>query len=148
MKLKKLFISAIITVLLIASVFSVSAVEQVSTGTVYMGGYELYGNLTLYPLHAEGFTYCEKVSAGKSASTVYAYYNKSGDRETKAAGSSGYVYNNSTDLSVVTGNVNASVFSRYAGAVTYSKVIYPKQTYYSWTSDGTDNELRMGCYKR
>lgn len=148
MKLKKLIVSVIASTLLISSAISASAVEKVSTGTVYMGGYELYGSLTVYPIHAEGFAYCEKKEAGKSARTVYAYYNKSGDRETKAAGSSGYVYNNSTDLSVVTGNVNASVFSRYAGAVTYSKVIYPKQTYYSWTSDGTNNELRMGCYKR
>lgn len=147
MKLKKLFISAIITVLLIASVFSVSAVEQVSTGTVYMGGYELYGNLTLYPLHAEGFTYCEKVSAGKSARTIFAFYNKDGDIETVGAGSSGYEYNNQNSLSVQTLNANASVFSRYAGAITYSKVTYPNQTYYTWQSEGTDNELRMGCYK-
>ena len=70
--------------LLISSAISASAVEKVSTGTVYMGGYELYGSLTVYPIHAEGFTYCEKKDAGKSARTVYAYYNKSGDRETKA----------------------------------------------------------------
>ncbi len=148
MKFKKIFVSVITSALLISSVISASAVEKVSTGTVYMGGYELYGSLTVYSNHAEGFTYCEKKDAGKSARTIYAYYNKSGDRETISAGSSNYVYNNSTNLSVVTGNANASVFSQYAGAVTYSKVIYPNTTYYSWQSEGTDNELRMGCYKR
>lgn len=65
MKLKKLIVSVIASTLLISSAISASAVEKVSTGTVYMGGYELYGSLTVYPIHAEGFTYCEKKDAVK-----------------------------------------------------------------------------------
>jgi hypothetical protein len=151
MKVKKYFrkavaIIAIAGLLASVNIMNASAVSKVSTGSYYMGGYELYGSLTEYPNHAEGFTYCEKKDAGKSARTIYAYYNKSGDFETVSKGSSGYTYNNDTSLSVVT--ANASDFYLFAGAVTYSKVIYPNATYYSWQSDGTDNELRMGCYKR
>ena len=40
MKLKKLIVSVIASTLLISSAISASAVEKVSTGTVYMGGYE------------------------------------------------------------------------------------------------------------
>ena len=71
MKLKKLIVSVIASTLLISSAISASAVEKVSTGTVYMGGYELYGSLTVYPIHAEGFTYCEKKDAGKSVLVLF-----------------------------------------------------------------------------
>lgn len=153
MKLKKHFRKAVAVIAvagLLASVniMNANAVSQVSTGTCYMGGYELYGTLTEYPNHAEGFTYCQKKDAGKSARTIYAYRNKSGVIRRLYSGSSDYVYNNSTDLSVVTQNASASDFYLFEGAITYSKVIYPQATYYHWESEGTDNELRMGCYKR
>ncbi len=153
MKIKKHFRKAVAVIAvagLLASVniMNANAVSKVSTGTVYMGGYELYGSLTEYPNHAEGFTYCEKKDAGKSAKTTYAYYNKNNEFKRLYGGSDDYVYNNSTDLSVVTPGVSASNFKYFAGAMTNSKVIYPQATYYHWESDGTDNELRMGCYVR
>lgn len=49
---------------------SASAVESKSTGSVYMGGYELYGKVTAYPLNAHGYTYCEKTSAGKKSGYI------------------------------------------------------------------------------
>lgn len=153
MKLKKHFRKAVAVIAvagLLASIniMNANAVSQVSTGTCYMGGYELYGTLTEYPNHAEGFTYCQKKDAGKSARTTYSYYNKNNELKSVSNGSSGYVYNNSTDLSVVTPGVSASNFYLFAGAVTYSKVIYPQATYYHWESEGSDTELRMGCYER
>lgn len=148
MKLKKFLSIAIAAVLIIVSVVSASAVEHVNTGSRYMNGYELYGSLTVYPVHAEGHTYCEYTAALKSARTVFAYNNTDGDRESVAKGNSECEANNRTSLTVVTPNVDTSVFSSYAGAVTYSKVKYPAPySHYSWSSDDTDTPLRLGCYR-
>lgn len=148
MKLKKYLSLAIAAVLIIVSVVSASAVEHVNTGSYYMNGYELYGSLTVYPVHAEGHTYCEYTAAGKSARTVFAYYNTDGDLETKQGGSSSYDYTNKTSVTATTGSIDASVFDLYAGAVAYSKVKYPAPySYYSWSSDDTDTPLRLGYYR-
>lgn len=71
MKLKKLIVSVIASTLLISSAISASAVEKVSTGTVYMGGYELRGSVTAYPINAYGYTYCEKKDAGKKSKHIF-----------------------------------------------------------------------------
>ena len=112
-----------------------------------MGGYELYGDLTLYSQNATGHVYCEKKTAGKSAYTVYSYKNTSGKACIKTAGSEALTYNNKTDLTATTPYPSSSDFYNYYGAMTIARVKYPDATYYSWTSEGTDNELRMGCYK-
>jgi hypothetical protein len=148
MKLKKFLSFAIAAVLIIVSVISASAVEHVNTGSCYMNGYELYGSLTVYPVHANGHTYCEYTAAGKSAKTLFAYYNTDGDIETRQGGSATYDYTNKTSVSATTGSVDTSVFDAYAGAVTYSKVKYPAPySHYSWSSDDTDTPLRLGCYR-
>lgn len=148
MKLKKFLSLAIAAVLIIVSVVSASAVEHVNTGSCYMNGYELYGSLTVYPVHAEGHTYCEYTAAGKSARTSFAYYaTNDDDIKFSAAGSSNHVYNNQTSLTIVTPSVNGSTFDSYAGAVTFSKVKYPSPySYYAWESDETDTPLRLGYY--
>lgn len=146
--LKIIAVGSMAGMIVSVNMINVGAVTNINTGNYYMGGYKLYGSLTVYSTHAEGFTFCENTSAGKSARTVYSYYNTDGVRKAIANGSSGYTYNNKNSLSVVTPNADASIFDYYAGAVTYSKVIYPNATQYSWTSDGTDTELRLGCYKR
>ena len=46
MKIKKILVSAISAALISTSVFSVGAVENKSTGTIYMGGYEFRGSVT------------------------------------------------------------------------------------------------------
>lgn len=48
----------------------------------------------------------------------------------------------------VTKGPSTSLFDYYAGAITYSKVTYPNETYYHWSSENTDYELRLGIYKR
>lgn len=148
MKLKKFLSLTIAVVLIIVSVVSASAVDYANTGSYYMNGYELYGSLTVYPVHAQGHTYCEYRGAGKSARTLFAYYNTDGDIESEPGGSSDYDYTNQTSVSATTGNIDTSVFNMYAGAVTYSKVKYPAPySYYSWSSDDTDTPLRFGCYR-
>ena len=148
MKFKKLFISILGATLVATSVFSARAVESKSTGSVYMDGYELYGKVTVYPLNAYGYTYCEKTSAGKKADTYYAYYDTSGILRECGVYTSGYIYNGKTSLSQETKSPSTNLFDYYAGAMTISQVIYPNQTYYNWTSEGTDNELRLGVYAR
>lgn len=44
--------------------------------------------------------------------------------------------------------MNTDIFDYYAGAMTVSEVVYPNQTYYHWSSENTDYELRLGIYKR
>ena len=148
MKLKKFLSLAIAAVLIIVSVVSASAVEHINTRSYYMNGYELYGSLTVYPVHAQGHTYCEDTTAGKSAKTLYAYYNTDGDIETRQGGSATYDYTIQTSVSATTGNVDVSVFDAYAGAVTYSKVKFlAPYSHYSWSSDDTDTPLRLGYYR-
>ena len=148
MKIKRILVSTLSAVLVATSAFSVGAVESKSTGSVYMGGYELYGKVTVYPLKAYGFTYCEKTSAGKKADTYFAYYDTSGTLRECSIYLSDYVDNGETSLSQVTPSASTSLFDYYAGAMTISQVIYPNQTYYNWTSENTDNELRLGIYER
>lgn len=151
-KSKRIIISAMATVCALSSAAAISAgaVEKVSTGSVYMCGYELYGSLTLYPTYAYGYTYCERANTntGKSAQTYFAYKGKDGQFYAAVGGSSGYTYSNSTGLSIKTPNIDTSNFQMYLGAMTISKVQYKDQPHYTWTSEGTDNELRLGYYKR
>lgn len=147
MKLKKFLTLAIAVVLIIASAISASAVEHINTGIVTMNGYELYGSLTVYPLHAEGHTYCEYASSGKSAKTTYAYRNTDGVIDFESAGSAAYDYTVKTSLTETTENIDSSVFDTYLGAVTYSKVKYPgNESHYVWVSDTSETPLRLGYF--
>ena len=148
MKLKKLIVSVIASTLPISSAISASAVEKVSTGTVYMGGYELRGSVTAYPINAYGYTYCEKKDAGKKANTYFAYYDTSGKLRECGIVSKNFVYNGQVGLNKKTPSPNTDIFDYYAGAMTVSEVVYPNQTYYHWSSENTDYELRLGIYKR
>lgn len=148
MKAKKLFAVALAAMLVATSSLAVGAVESKSTGTVYMGGYALRGQVTVYPIHAEGYTYCEKASAGKMANTYFAYRDKEGFTRECSISTSDYVYNGEVDLSMVTPSADTDLFNYYVGAMTDSRVIFPDQTYYHWTSEDTFNELRLGCYER
>ena len=51
-------------------------------------------------------------------------------------------------LNKKTPSPNTDIFDYYAGAMTVSEVVYPNQTYYHWSSENTDYELRLGIYKR
>ncbi|WP_415946559.1 hypothetical protein [Ruminococcus bromii] len=148
MKIKKILVSAISAALISTSVFSVGAVENKSTGTIYMGGYELRGSVTVYPINAYGYTYCEKKDAGKKANTYFAYYDISGKLRECGIVSKNFVYNGQVGLNKKTPSPNTDIFDYYAGAMTVSEVVYPNQTYYHWSSENTDYELRLGIYKR
>ena len=148
MKIKKILVSAISAALISTSVFSVGAVENKSTGTIYMGGYELRGSVTAYPINAYGYTYCEKKDAGKKANTYFAYYDTSGKLRECGIVSKNFVYNGQVGLNKKTPSPNTDIFDYYAGAMTVSEVVYPNQTYYHWSSENTDYELRLGIYKR
>lgn len=148
MKIKKILVSAISVALISTSVFSVGAVENKSTGTIYMGGYELRGSVTAYPINAYGYTYCEKKDAGKKANTYFAYYDTSGKLRECGIVSKNFVYNGQVGLNKKTPSPNTDIFDYYAGAMTVSEVVYPNQTYYHWSSENTDYELRLGIYKR
>lgn len=148
MKIKKILVSAISAALISTSVFSVGAVENKSTGTIYMGGYELRGSVTAYPINAYGYTYCEKKDAGKKANTYFAYYDTSGKLRECGIVSKDFVYNGQVGLNKKTPSPNTDIFDYYAGAMTVSEVVYPNQTYYHWSSENTDYELRLGIYKR
>lgn len=148
MKIKKILVSAISAALISTSVFSVGAVENKSTGTIYMGGYELRGSVTAYPINAYGYTYCEKKDAGKKANTYFAYYDTSGKLRKCGIVSKNFVYNGQVGLNKKTPSPNTDIFDYYAGAMTVSEVVYPNQTYYHWSSENTDYELRLGIYKR
>lgn len=148
MKAKKLFAVALAAMLVATSSLAVGAVESKSTGNVYMNGYVLYGKVTVYPIHAEGYTYCEKASAGKMANTRFAYYDKDELIRECAIATTDYVYNGEVGLSMTTPSASTSYFNYYAGAMTDSRVIFPDQTYYHWTSEDTFNELRLGFYAR
>ena len=132
-------------VIMLTSVVSVSAVEQISTGDYYMGGYRLYGTLTVYSTYASGFTFCEKEYAHKTAYTCYAYYDTNGVIRTKSAGTLSYETQHQYDVAYTT-TPAGSGFDYYAGAKNVSKVKFPNQSYYEWMSDETDNALRMGYY--
>lgn len=148
MKAKKLFAVALAAMLVATSSFSVGAVESKSTGTVYMGGYALRGQVTVYPIHAEGYTYCEKASAGKKADTKFTYRDKKGIIRVCGISTTDYVYNGEVGLSMTTPSADTDLFNYYEGAMTDSCVIFPDQTYYHWTSEDTENELRLGYYAR
>lgn len=148
MKIKKILVSAISAALISTSVFSVGAVENKSTGTIYMGGYELRGSVTAYPINAYGYTYCEKKDTGKKANTYFAYYDTSGKLRECGIVSKNFVYNGQVGLNKKTPSPNTDIFDYYAGAMTVSEVVYPNQTYYHWSSENTDYELRLGIYKR
>ncbi len=105
------------------------------------------GLITNHFIESSGYTYCEKTTAGKSAYTVYAYNTTIGCHLYKSSGNADYIYNNQTGISAITHQVNLESFESYAGAITISKVLY-EESYYEWTSEGTDTELRMGCYAR
>ena len=132
MKIKKILVSAISAALISTSVFSVGAVENKSTGTIYMGGYELRGSVTAYPINAYGYT----------------YYDTSGKLRECGIVSKNFVYNGQVGLNKKTPSPNTDIFDYYAGAMTVSEVVYPNQTYYHWSSENTDYELRLGIYKR
>ena len=149
-KSKRVIISAVAALCALSSVAAITAgaVEKVQTDDVYMMGYRLYGSVTAYPTSAQGFTYCERTSAGKSARTQFRYQATNGTIITKFNGSNDHTYNNDTSLSVTSQAVDSSKIKYYLGAMTVSKVYYKDQPQYNWTSEGTDNELRLGCYKR
>lgn len=153
MKSKKLLkkaaaLLAVVAMFVSVNIMDVGAVSSINTGNYYMNGYRLYGSLTEYPNHAQGYTYCENKSAGKIAHTIYSYRDEDGAIYSKTAGSTDYTYNGEYSLSVRTDNADPSLFYLFVGAWTQSEVIYPNATYYHWTSEGTDIELRMGIYER
>lgn len=148
MKAKKLFAVALGAMLVATSSLAVGAVESKSTGSVYMNGYRLYGQVTAYSINAQGYTFCEKASAGKKADTRFAYYGINDKLIECGVYTTDYVYNGEVGLSMRTKIDDASNFDYYAGAMTDSQVIFPDQTYYHWTSEDTENELRLGCYAR
>lgn len=121
MKIKKILVSAISAALISTSVFSVGAVENKSTGTIYMGGYELRGSVTAYPINAYGYTYCEKKDAGKKANTYFAYYDTSGKLRECGIVSKNFVYNGQVGLNKKTPSPNTDIFDYYAGAMTVVK---------------------------
>lgn len=147
---KRVVISTMAAVCALSSVAAITAgaVEKVSTDDVYMMGYRLYGSLTLYPTSVQGFTYCERVNmnTGKSALTYYAYYDKSGGYHDKFSGDYNLKYTLKSSVSEEVKADNSSDFKKFAGALTESRVYYKDQPQYNWTSEGTDNELRMGSY--
>ncbi len=113
-----------------------------------MGGYELRGSVTVYPINAYGYTYCEKKDAGKKANTYFAYYDISGKLRECGIVSKNFVYNGQVGLNKKTPSPNTDIFDYYAGAMTVSEVVYSNQTYYHWSSENTDYELRLVIYKR
>lgn len=149
---KRIVISAMAAVCALSSVaaISASAVEKVSTGDVYMMGYRLYGSVTAYPTSAQGFTYCERNSTnvGKSARTFFAYYDNKGYFQEEKAGDPDFQYPSGTSMSITAKPKTSSDVRNYIGAMTISRVYFKDQHQYKWTSEGTDNELRLGYYKR
>ena len=111
-----------------------------------MNGYVMSGSLTVYDGYAQGYTYCEDITAKKSACTYYAYKDIRGVEHYTFDGVDTPYDNNKTDLSV-TVRADDSIYYYYLGAMTHSKV-QMSQSYYFWESEGTLNELRMGCYKQ
>lgn len=107
-----------------------------------------FGSVTVYPINAYGYTYCEKKDAGKKANTYFAYYDISGKLRECGIVSKNFVYNGQVGLNKKTPSPNTDIFDYYAGAMTVSEVVYPNQTYYHWSSENTDYELRLGIYKR
>lgn len=140
MKVKKLFALIIAAVLIISSVFSTSAVEHVSTRTYYMDGYELYGTLTVYPVHAVGFTYCENINAYKSAHTHFMYINLNGQTKVAVGGSQDLEQNFQTSMSASTSSAGSN-FSEFLAAQTFSVV---KFSHYLWKANDTDTRLFIG----
>lgn len=141
MKLKNFLTLAIVAVLIIASVISAGAVEHINTGTYYMNGYELYGSLTVYPVHAEGHTYCENINAYKSAYTTFIYTNLNGQTKIAVDGSQDLEQNFQTSLTATTPSNIGSNFSDFLAAQTFSAV---KFSHYYWKANDTDTPLYIG----
>lgn len=70
-------------------------------------------------------------------------YDTSGKLRECGIVSTNFEYIGQVGLNKKTPSPNTDIFDYYAGAMTVSEVVYPNQTYYHWSSENTDYELRL-----
>lgn len=136
---KKIAISFIAVMMLSTCVFSANAVSSDRTETYYMDGQKIYGQVTLYPTHASGVTYCELESAGKALKVFHKYKNENGDNLMVSKGDFTYVYNNINTLTRSTTQAPADFYIN-RGAV--GKHLVKTRVGMEWDSrDVSDNSV-------